>query len=573
MPVGFSLSRLSIRCFRGIKELDIGLRPGIPTYLVGSNNTAKSTVLNAIALALRGAAFYRFEPQPYDFFRAADGETAKKFSARVYLQAAEGGTLPAVQGVGPPRDVHAIGVDGRETAGRLNHTHRLFDEKDAPITLSPRTKLPGALKERYRDQGLGWKPTNARIDDIRDSMPDVWLFTPANVHASLYDWKTGPLQALGRLLSGLFAREEWDLKYDGKSRKMPDTLMRGYEFFQAAIAEFPFWRQDLRPRLEQTLSRYLGRQATIALKPLSQTLESWLAQQLAVSFAAEAGAAETPLERMGDGWQAAVRLASLEVLSQYPDQLRDRVVLLLEEPETHLHPHLRRKLRAVLSGLAAAGWAVISTTHAAEFVNFTEAQQIIKLRREGDEIRAASVVTMDAPDGLRWQEKIDEHGSHEFLFASRVVLSEGKDDEYGLRWYLERSRDLDGLSVTVLAVGGRENLLDFASVARSLNLPWCAVADEDTGADGASEAKSLRTRGNLNSIRQPSDLCLVWPKNLEASVGCGAGKASPEWLAARFSGKSIAEVDAEFPNYAAVCRAVAEWIAPPVATYGGGCGV
>jgi putative ATP-dependent endonuclease of the OLD family len=64
---------------------------------------------------------------------------------------------------------------------------------------------------------------------------------------------------------------------------------------------------------------------------------------------------------MGDGWQSVIRLAALEVLSLYPAEAREWIVLLLEEPETHLHPHLRRKFRSVLDRLASLGWTVVAT--------------------------------------------------------------------------------------------------------------------------------------------------------------------------------------------------------------------
>ena len=72
----------------------------------------------------------------------------------------------------------------------------------------------------------------------------------------------------------------------------------------------------------------------------------------AVAFATDTGGATTPLERMGDGWQSLIRIAALDVLTQFPEQVRERVVLLFEEPETYLHPHLSRKLRGVLERLA-----------------------------------------------------------------------------------------------------------------------------------------------------------------------------------------------------------------------------
>src|SRR5690606_2949622 len=96
-------------------------------------------------------------------------------------------------------------------------------------------------------------------------------------------------------------------------------------------------------------------------------IEEWLVQQLTVAFAVEANAPSMPINRMGDGVQSLVRLAALDVISQYPDLMRnDRVVVLMEEPETHLHPHLRRKLRTTLDTLAERGYQIVATTHSSE---------------------------------------------------------------------------------------------------------------------------------------------------------------------------------------------------------------
>jgi predicted ATP-dependent endonuclease of OLD family len=129
------------------------------------------------------------------------------------------------------------------------------------------------------------------------------------------------------------------------------------------------------------------------------------------------GGAATPLQRMGDGWQSLIRLAALDVLSQYPGEVAKRVVLLVEEPETHLHPHLRRKMRDVLARLAKQGWFVIAATHGPEFVSFAKPQVIVKLWRKGDDVAKGVLDTSTVTAAVKYQEKLDEHGSHEMLFA------------------------------------------------------------------------------------------------------------------------------------------------------------
>ena len=107
-------------------------------------------------------------------------------------------------------------------------------------------------------------------------------------------------------------------------------------------------------------------------------------------------------------------------------QISDRVLLLLEEPETYLHPHLCRTMRAVLGQLAQQGWIVLTATHGPELISFAQPQVIVKLWRKGDDVSKGAFDTNLASDALRFQEKLDERGNHEMLFANKIVLCEGK---------------------------------------------------------------------------------------------------------------------------------------------------
>jgi hypothetical protein len=193
-------------------------------------------------------------------------------------------------------------------------------------------------------------------------------------------------------------------------------------FFGETVRAFPFWTEDLQPKLEATLTAYLGSQTSINLRSNIQSIEDWLTQQLLLSFASDSGCVSTPLERMGDGWQSVIRLAALEVLSFYPSEVRDWIVLLIEEPETHLHPHLRRKFRSVLHRLAALGWTVVTTSHSPEFVSFSEAQQIVRLARSNEAVIPGVLLTSHAAEEAKFQEKVDQYGNHELLLASRGPL-------------------------------------------------------------------------------------------------------------------------------------------------------
>src|ERR1043166_6817501 len=182
MEVRYRFSTIDITAFRGIPHLRVDLPVGAPLYLIGANNAGKSTVINAMALVLRGGGFHTFVPEQFDFYQAVDGTGAQEFIVDLHLAAQDGGALPCVQGVGNPIDVHRVRVRGCvEKKGRMIHSHTLVDNAGKTITFSNRTALKGEIKGRYQGQGVGWGPRNARPDDIRGVLPEVWLITPENL--------------------------------------------------------------------------------------------------------------------------------------------------------------------------------------------------------------------------------------------------------------------------------------------------------------------------------------------------------------------------------------------------------
>jgi hypothetical protein len=363
------------------------------------------------------------------------------------------------------------------------------------------------------------------------------------------------------MLAEKFLRTDWTLDFDGKPRKMPHTLESAHGFFREAVTRFPFWKNELKPKLQETLSMYVGREAKMDLRPDIQTLEDWLSQQLAVAFAADTGAATTPLERMGDGWQSLVRIAALDVLSQFPDQVRERVVLLFEEPETYLHPHLTRKLRGVLERLAANGWIVLTATHAPEMISFASPQVVVRLWRKPDGVGRGDLRTTEAGSHAKFQERLDERGGHEMLFAQRAVLCEGKDDVFALRLYLEKlGIDLDGRSVSIINAGDVGAIPAYAEMAKKLGTPWCAITDEDKEPDGSIKKNTEISRQRLKALMTPADRCLVWKGDLEACLGKETGKANPEWIADAFGGRSLNDLQMNCPDYASVVQDIVTWL-------------
>ncbi len=508
MPIEYKLSKVVIRCFRGIEKLELVFRDNFPSVLIGSNNAGKSSVLKAIALALNGGGSHLWTFAETDFFCDEKGKRSKEFLVQVHFRSARDDGYPAVKGVGKPDLVHGVQVKGTvRKDGRIVTSRTLFDRDGKSIAISTRTPLAEAEKKKWAEHDVGFRKVNARLEDIYEHTPEVWLFTPQDIEASLYVWKSGPIAKLSKLMATKFLSEEWVMeRSDGAKSNMPSTLYKAHAFFREAVEAFPFWKSDMKPRLERVFSRYVGSHARIDLRPDTQAIEDWLAQQLAVSLAADPNSITTPLRRMGDGWQSVIRLAALEALTEYPDLVRERVVLLLEEPETHLHPHLRRKIRKVLSELSAKGWTVVYTTHSSELVSFDADQVITRMVRSKGSVSSKSVHTDKINPDAKLQSKLDERGAHDFLFGAGAIFCEGKDDSFAIRLGLEKSDvDCDARAISVTQCGSVTAMPAFAEISAALGIRWCAVTDEDLQADGTVKPMTGKARKAIENHRGAAD--------------------------------------------------------------------
>src|SRR5258708_32540683 len=110
MAVEFRFEKLCITDFRGIHELELEFPDGFPLHLIGSNNAGKSTVLQAIALALRGGGFHQYDLAPFAFFKSATGEQARAFEVWLCPPAGRENAPPVAVSVGSHRVAQAIAV-------------------------------------------------------------------------------------------------------------------------------------------------------------------------------------------------------------------------------------------------------------------------------------------------------------------------------------------------------------------------------------------------------------------------------------------------------------------------------
>lgn len=561
MAVDFFLSELVIEGFRGIKELSLSLTNEQPSILIGPNNSGKSSVLDAIGLCLASGKFMKYSVDECDFYKAKGGVPVEEFLIEIKFTATPGNILPHVKGgLGNPVEAHGIRVTGKLATLQTECT--LIDASGDDLLVNKGTPISAAEKDKFKGTGLGGGRRYARLYDIKGFLPDVWHLDPKNLFASLYEWKTGPLQKLLKHYKEKLLSEEWDTP---SGKKMPKALHDAHRFLSQQAIKTPFWETELSPKLVSKLQEYLGTSSSIDITPALNPVDAWILSEFLIQIAPGDNISAIDCKRLGDGWQSLLRLVSLEVVI---DIIKDnkKALLLIEEPETYLHPHLRRKLRKVFSKLQARGHQVIATTHSEELISFSEEQAIVRLTMTAAGTQKHVYSTATTEEAIKDEEKLSEHGNHEFIFANRVILTEGKGDQFAVKLALDKKDiDCDASSISIVKCGSVDNIPTYAQICSTLGIPWLAIHDKDIVAGGGQKANTARVRALLEQIKETSSLILEWDNDLEDVTGRaakGSGKASPVWLLNEWRSKTWTDLksDTSLNKFTSVLDAIESWL-------------
>ena len=243
---------------------------------------------------------------------------------------------------------------------------------------------------------------------------------------------------------------------------------------------------------------------------------------------------------LGEGLQNVLVLA---ILQAFEEHRKKGAIILIEEPEMFLHPQMQRSLYKTLRELGKTN-QIIYTTHSPHFVSVPEYREILLIRKPGD---ATEARTSDLQPTVQRSEKLRKEldpERNELFFAKRVLLVEGDTEKLALPEFARRLNiDLDKEGSTIVEVGGKRNLEEFAFIAKSFDIPVGIVYDEDSS-DFAKdeEASEAQYNAKLDSLASKDLKCQVWQfsKKYEDEVRKINGEVEYQKLCSKYPGVSKA---------------------------------
>lgn len=475
------LKRLSVRNFRNLRNVDIPLEPG--TVIVGENRSGKSNLLHAVRLVLDSSL-----PNSDRYLSPED--FAEELS--------EGDRDPMVEG--EVIEVIIEFTDFDDDALALTAISEALVENDPSTARLTYRFAPRDLPEgedssgtSYRWQILGGsEPTQEPISsDLKGYLYMAFLGALRDAERDLGVWRRSPLRPLLEKAAGAASAEELSqAKKAIEDANAILTTLAGVGDLADEIAE----KTDMMVGKNQSLDLTLGTGPADPLR-LLRTLRLFVD-----------GAARRPLTSTSLGALNVLYLAllELELDARIQDHDLAHLMLAIEEPEAHLHPHLQRLVfRRLLRPDDTR--SVLLTTHSPHIASVAPAKSLVVLRGDGGTTTAFAAASADLEDA-EWNdvERYLDATRAELVFARGVLFVEGYAEQV-LMPRLARTLgfNLDKRGVTVCAIHGT-HFEAYVRFAQALGIRWAVVTDGDPDEDG-DLVGDTRARGLLAVLGRDED--------------------------------------------------------------------
>jgi putative ATP-dependent endonuclease of OLD family len=438
------LCKVLIKNYRVFEDFELEFSPGV-NIIVGDNDAGKSTLLEAINLALtcrlHGNPITQ-ELSPYLF---------NQRTTQRYVRDLRAGKRPAA-----PEIVIEVHLDDAKDHAAFKGTNNLSGD-DCP-GIRVRIVLD---EEAYGEEYQGYIQNPAEVNLVPTEYYKVeWLSFSGNSvrnrkslpDASLIDASTIKLQSgadyyLQQIIAG-------HLKPAQRVE-----LSRSYRSLREAFAGIDAIK-SVNTQLADSHGDVSRRQLSLSID-ISQraTWERSLVPHLD----------DLPFQFLGNGEQS-----SLKIMLAVHRDLADSHIVLVEEPENHLSFSSLNIVMEKITG-KCDGKQVLVTTHSSYVLNKLGLGNLVLLTPA-----RGTRITDLPPDTVDYFEKLPGYDTLRLVLAKRVILVEGPSDELVVqRAYLDVHGKLpieDG--VDVISVRGLQ-AKRFLDIAASLDKPVAVVNDND----------------------------------------------------------------------------------------------
>ncbi len=203
---------------------------------------------------------------------------------------------------------------------------------------------------------------------------------------------------------------------------------------------------------------------------------------------------EAELDYKGTGIQNIIIIALFKL---YSELRLGSALLLIEEPESFLHPHACRHIAKILKEIGESeNIQLVITTHSPHNIINMNLTDIVLFSKKNNHTEKKQITSVLNETKLKKELNID---NLELFFSDKVVLVEGGTEKFIIPTIAKEFNsnfDFDKKDISVIEMGSKSNLDVFISLLNGFNIDWVALLDRDF----AFKSESLGLMKKINTL-------------------------------------------------------------------------
>jgi len=487
---------LTIKGYRSIRDkIPIRLPENTPIVLVGENNTGKSNIVRALDLILGERWPGTRESDDHDFWNRTPSSGPIEICANI-----GGGTI----------------IDAR--GNPIQSLQWIYDQNSEEDKCKFRALTDygeSYVSNRMRDQCMCILVGADRQLSHQLSYTNKWTLL-SKLMRKFHDHLTQDKDRVDRL------------KQEFESVK---------EIFKE-VSEFANFQSELSSQFQDMFTGMsYGLQIDFSAYDPSNYFHS-------LRLLPEEGGQTRTFEELGTGQE---QLLALAFAQAYAKAFYGGIILVIEEPEAHLHPLAQQWLARKVTQMANDGLQIVLTTHSPAFVDLLSQEGIVLVRKSDG---ATTVKQLSADELAKYciQHGADPNRTNSKtvlpfyaasttqeilngLFAKKIVLVEGPTESLTLPVYLTKvGLDVAKEGIAVIPVMGKGNLAKWWRFFTAYGIPTFLTFDNDTkeDKDGNKRRDALTTIGITDEPKVGDiistgnwyidDICCVFGRDFEQTM-------------------------------------------------------
>lgn len=492
------ISHLSINNFRNFTTFDIDLRPF--TLIIGENNTGKSNMLEAISLVL-GQEISSFKK------RVLEIDDINHRAVKIFKQQILDGDIN-IDSIKFPEVKIEITMTGfnEDQEPVVGDWFIDKDSKEAKLTYVFALKSGWQKKKEWLESQRNKASEEESIDFINFPIEQYYYqIFGANSQQNRADpnllrmLKMELLDALRDAKRELIAGGDYKLLYrvlnnrdESQYARIVDALVE-LKSKVDSDSEFEHIKSEIKTYLDKVSLQEDDIDNTVNFKFISPELNEIL-KKLSLVY----GADPIGVERNGLGRNnllyISLILSHLTSKEIGADQVYFRLIG-IEEPESHLHPHLQHHLSKSIRDESRDDLQIILTSHSPYISSQLDLNNTYVLYKNNDEIKQHNLIAGLDPssDTVRYLHKFLNDSNSVMFFAKKIILVEGISEQLLTPKLFEiysGGKTLEKCGCNIVNVQGLA-FNHFLEIIKNGYFVRCAVI---TDSDNTTRATDLQTK-------------------------------------------------------------------------------